>query len=138
MFYKDLGYEYIQQGLDRDANGTKITHYFYNVPIYNIDIIEGDCFTTMLNKQIDNEIYAVSFDYSSEILLKMLESIPKIQQKQILGDIERAKSGNRKIDLKIPMVIYCIQAHIGEIYKNINEIYAPFIIKEINIKSEKE
>ena len=138
MFYKDLGYEYIQQGLDRNANGEKIMHHFYDVPIYNIDIIENNYFTTILNKQIDDEIYAVSFDYSGEILLKMLESIPKTQQKQILSDIERAKVGNRKVDLVFPIVIHCIQAHIGEIYRNINEIYAPFIIKEINAKSEKE
>lgn len=138
MFYKDLGYEYIQQGLDRNANGEKIMHHFYDVPIYNIDIIEDNYFTTILNKQIDNEIYAVSFDYSGEILLKMLESIPKTQQKQILSSIERAKVGNRKVDLMFPIVIHCIQAHIGEIYRNINEIYAPFIIKEINAKSEKE
>ena len=138
MFYKDLGYEYIQQGLDRNANGEKIMHHFYDVPIYNIDIIENNYFTTILNKQIDDEIYAVSFDCSGEILLKMLESIPKTQQKQILSDIERAKVGNRKVDLVFPIVIHCIQAHIGEIYRNINEIYAPFIIKEINAKSEKE
>lgn len=138
MFYKDLGYEYIQQGLDRNANGEKIMHHFYDVPIYNIDIIENNYFTTILNKQIDDEIYAVSFDYSGEILLKMLESIPKTQQKQILSDIERAKVGNRKVDLVFPIVIHCIQVHIGEIYRNINEIYAPFIIKEINAKSEKE
>lgn len=138
MFYKDLGYEYIQQGLDRNANGEKIMHHFYDVPIYNIDIIENNYFTTILNKQIDDEIYAVSFDYSGEILLKMLESIPKTQQKQILSNIERAKVGNRKVDLVFPIVIHCIQAHIGEIYRNINEIYAPFIIKEINAKSEKE
>ena len=122
MFYKDLGYEYIQQGLDRNANGEKIMHHFYDVPIYNIDIIENNYFTTILNKQIDDEIYAVSFDYSGEILLKMLES----------------KVGSRKVDLVFPIVIHCIQAHIGEIYRNINEIYAPFIIKEINAKSEKE
>ncbi|MBD5167526.1 MAG: hypothetical protein HDT11_01310 [Helicobacter sp.] len=138
MFYKDLGYEYIQQGLDRNANGEKIMHHFYDVPIYNIDIIKNNYFTTILNKQIDDEIYAVSFDYSGEILLKMLESIPKTQQKQILSDIERVKVGNRKVDLVFPIVIHCIQAHIGEIYRNINEIYAPFIIKEINAKSEKE
>lgn len=138
MFYKDLGYEYIQQGLDKDANGEKIIHHFYDIPIYNIDIIEDNYFTTILNKQIDNEIYAVGFDYSSEILLKILETAPKIQQKQILDDIEKAKMGNRKVDLAIPIVIYCIRAYIGKIYKNINEIYAPFIIKEINAKSKKE
>ncbi len=79
----------------------------------------------------------MSFDYSSEILLKILESIPKIRQKQILDDIEKAKMSNRKVDLMIPIVIYCIRAYIGKIYKNINEIYAPFIIKDINTKSKR-
>ena len=80
MFYKDLGYEYIQQGLDKNAMGTKITHYFYDIPIWHIDIIEDNYFTTMLNKQIDNETYALSFDYSSEILLQILQSLPMTQQ----------------------------------------------------------
>ena len=93
MFYKDLGYEYIQQGLDRNANGEKIMHHFYDVPIYNIDIIEDNYFTTILNKQIDNEIYAVSFDYSGEILLKMLESIPKTQQKTNFKQHRKGKGG---------------------------------------------
>lgn len=33
MIYKDLGYEYIQQGLDENAMMAKITHSFYNVPM---------------------------------------------------------------------------------------------------------
>lgn len=60
--FKDLGYEYIQQGLDKNAMGAKITHSFYDVPIWHIDIIENNYFTTMLNKQIENETYALSFE----------------------------------------------------------------------------
>lgn len=135
MFYKDLGYEYIQQGLDKNAMGAKITYSFYDVPIWHIDIIEDNYFTTMLNKRIDNETYALSFDYSSEILLQILQSLPMTQQQQILSDIEEAKRGTRKVEFENPIIIKSIQAQVGTIYQNANEIYAPFIVKNIDMSN---
>lgn len=89
----------------------------------------------MLNKQIDNETYALSFDYSSEILLQILQSLPMTQQQQILSDIEKAKRGTRKVEFENPLIIKSVQAQVGAIYQNANEIYAPFIVKNIDMSN---
>ncbi|HEC1538716.1 TPA: hypothetical protein R1X39_000603 [Campylobacter upsaliensis] len=129
MFYEDLGYFYIQQGLDKSGFGEKILHNFYEVPITSIDVIGGGEFTTMLNINKDDKIYAISFDFSSEILEKIIAHTSA--ENKILLNKALKSLGNDKFDLRDS--IPCnIQAYVGQSYQNHNECYAPFIIKNID------
>lgn len=131
MFYKDLGYFYIEQGLDKNEFGVKVSHNFYEVAIDHISFISNGTFSTMLNARKGDEIYALSFDFSSQILDEILSLISINDKIKIRQMIDNGKASS--VDLQSPIIIKNIQAKVGNLERNANEIYAPFIIEKIEI-----
>lgn len=131
MYYKDLGYSYIEQGLDKNDFGEKISHYFYGVSFDHISFISDGLFSTMVNTRANGEIYAASFDFSAEILEQILSLVSSLDK----AHIERMVAGKRagSVDLERPISIKNIQAKVGNVERNAKEIYAPFVIESIEI-----
>ena len=123
-FRPDYGMAFLKRGVHRDFEAN-----FYTIHIDHISRTGRDTFTTLLTTALDGEQYALSLDFTANILEDILEHA-KPQTASRVRLWEQDLHSPMTIDLPEHITIG-VRATLGEEQHAEKESYVPFIIQKI-------
>ena len=80
----DYGLYHLLEGYDQ-----KVVLHFYDVPFKVLGFIEPYSYTAMCNLPFNDTIYALSFDFSDDVLAHLLALLPTHDREQFGSSIEQ-------------------------------------------------
>ena len=123
-FLPDYGLALLRTGVDRDFRS-----YFYTLQLDHLSTSGRDRFTTLLRISRGGVDYALSFDFSRDILNDVLESAPPACKSAVRDWLLR---GVRTHTLELPeLVTFGASAYLGEEQRAAKETFVPFIIDRV-------
>lgn len=121
----DLGLLRLHQGCDKET-----VIFFYGIHFVDISFVAPDLCSVLFEYPLDEEIYAMSFDFSDDILGELLSNLPMLLQQEFISSI----NGKRlPFTAALPMQVTAnvVECHLGDIQQVQNEEFVPFVITRI-------
>lgn len=126
MFKKDYGLKMLEEGYSNE-----VLFNYPNFKIFSITIIGLKQFTTMVDFPYNDEVYALSVDFDDEALIQMMVFSSLFTQEQLIKELQSDPITPRTIDL-VDSFSVSLSLKLGNIQKNQNETFLPFLIHKIN------
>ena len=127
MAYKpDYGLKLLQDGISNT-----VSIHFPQFVLYSITILDYEKYSSMVEIPYDNQVYAVSIDFTHEQLQEMLKYASKNVLQQITEELDSDMFTHRTIDIEEPFMID-ITISLGKLQRNQHEEFVPFIVKSVN------
>jgi hypothetical protein len=122
ILYPDYGLHLYKLGYT-DQN---ISHFFYEMPVDRIDRVDDETLSILANLAPDRVEFALSFDFSFERLVELVNLAPQNQQYNILEGLRRQPY---KVNIVPPFTVN-VEACLGSLTKTESEDIIPLIVKE--------
>lgn len=127
MAYKpDYGLKLLQDGISNE-----VSIHFPQFVLYSITILDYEKYSSMVEIPYDNQVYAVSIDFTHEQLQDMLKYASKNALQQISENLDSDMFTQRTIDIEEPFMID-ITISLGKLQRSQHEEFVPFIVKSVN------
>ena len=127
MAYKpDYGLKLLQDGISSD-----VSIHFPQFLLYSITVLDYEKYSSMVEIPYDNQVYAVSIDFTHEQLQDMLKYASKNALQQITENLDSDMFTQRTIDIEEPFMID-ITISLGKLQRSQHEEFVPFIVKSVN------
>lgn len=127
MAYKpDYGLKLLQDGISNT-----VSIHFPQFVLYSITILDYEKYSSMVEIPYDNQVYAVSIDFTHEQLQDMLKYASKNALQQITENLDSDMFTQRTIDIEEPFMID-ITISLGKLQRSQHEEFVPFIVKSVN------
>jgi hypothetical protein len=119
-------------GLYLKSNGysNSIDIHFYAIKFDHICKVNNDLYSIMVNKEENNQEYAVSLDFDNSILGRLLEKLPISISKKVSNEFSKFDF-NYTVEFEGIAQIGLV-ANLGELQKGQYEGFIPLVIKEIS------
>jgi hypothetical protein len=121
----DYGLMLLNQGHDKDFLVT-----FSTFRLSHISAVEPGLFTTIVNIPGGDIDFAMSVDFSDEILQNIISHCPQESSDAIVNWANDLR-GSATLQLPEP-VIFSLVAQLGEVQTNGQESYAPFVAQSVS------
>ena len=127
MAYKpDYGLKLLQDGVSNE-----VSIHFPQFVIYSITVLDYEKYSTMVEIPYDNQVYAVSIDFTQEQLQEMMKFASKNAVEQITENLDADMFTQRTIDINEPFMVD-LTVSLGELQRNQYEEFVPFVIRSVN------
>ncbi len=120
--YPDYGRHLYKLGYT-DQN---IAHFFYEMPVDHIARVDDETLSILVNLAPDGVEFALSFDFSFERLVELVNLAPENQQHYILDGLRRQPY---KVNIVPPFTV-SVEAYLGSLTKAEFEDIMPMIVKK--------
>lgn len=103
-----------------------IAYFFYEMPVDHVDRVDDETLSILANLARNGVEFALSFDFSFERLVELVNLAPENQQPYILDSLRRQPY---KVDIVPPFTVN-IEACLGSLTKAKFEDMMPMIVKK--------
>lgn len=114
----------------RDGISPKVDLFFYNFQLFSLTVLGRGEYSTMVQKPLEGEMHALSLDFNSEQLERILTKAAPPLAAFIRAELARDPSTPRSIDFD-GFVAFGVRARLGPIQTTAKEQYVPLIAQEI-------
>lgn len=126
-FKPDLGYYLLE------TYGKEINNHFYSVKLFHIIHVGKDLYSSTSNAHYDDNVYAATFDFSTDKLDQLLELIEnkdfagylKSKLKKEFTEVDQVNFDDNPITIDIT-------AELGTPVKSLYETFIPLIVTEFS------
>jgi hypothetical protein len=124
-FAPDYGLFLLSEGYCRDVGLN-----FYDFPLHYIGVLGLGRFTTTRNLMRGGVEYAVSLDFDTEVLAKILALSPESVVNCVMAVLKADPAGLSRIELPEPLTVG-LEAYLGELQFGDGEKFVPLVIKRV-------
>jgi hypothetical protein len=121
----DYGLFLASQGVTRD-----VEHFFYDFRLYEISVLGGGQYTTMVNLPAEGEVYAMSLDFDAITLQKILQRSPDQVRDLVRRELAADPSTPRTIELAQPIQLGVV-ARLGVEQIVAKEEFIPLVAQRL-------
>ena len=124
-FKPDYGLRLKEEGISEDVDLD-----FYDFHLYSLTLLGNDQFSTMVEIPVDEELYALSLDFTISQLNEILSKATLPLANYLRKELARDSVTLRTIDFEAE-VIFGVRARLGELQVVQNERFVPLVAREI-------
>ena len=124
-FKPDYGLRLKEEGISEDVDLD-----FYDFHLYSLTLLGNDQFSTMVEIPVDDELHALSLDFTISQLNEILSKATLPLANYLRKELARDSVTLRTIDFE-GEVIFGVRARLGELQVVQNERFVPLVAREI-------
>ena len=121
----DLGLRYLRGGYRPD-----LRIFFYGLPFRDIGFLAPHSYSVMFEYPLGDDIYALSFDFSDDLLACLLSKLPPSSSEQF-GSALIGRGFPFRAALPVPVTAEVVECHLGAIQRGAHDEFVSFVITSI-------